>query len=59
MIRRPVVSGIGVVFNDALAERLRLRALRDAADKLAEQRRQSASPQQPISDPTQQVRNGE
>ena len=59
MIRRPVVSGIGVVFNDALAERLRLRALRDAADKLAARRRQSSGPLQPLSDPTQQVRNGQ
>ena len=59
MKRRQIVSGIGSVFTDALAERLRLRALRDAADKLAERRRQSSGPLQPLSDPTQQVRNGE
>ena len=35
MRRGPVVSGIGAVFNAVLVERLRLRALRNLADRPA------------------------
>ena len=31
MTGRPVVSGIGAVFNDAIVERIKQRAVRDAA----------------------------
>lgn len=40
MNKKPVVSGIGAVFNIALTERIRQRAILDAAQRLAEARMQ-------------------
>ena len=40
MTGRPVVSGIGAVFNDAIVERIKQRTVRDAAARIQQRRGQ-------------------